>query len=127
MSAANQSPVRLTPAEVGQRIREARLAKGWTHEELARRMNANWRTVQRWQKGELPRLSRLVQLAEVLGVPEGYFIEAEDSVATLNDLRARVDDLAVRVDALARALAALAPAQPAPPPESPEPRRRSTT
>jgi transcriptional regulator with XRE-family HTH domain len=119
--------VRLTPAEVGQRIREARLAKGWTHEELARRMNANWRTVQRWQKGELPRLSRLVQLAEVLGVPEGYFIEAEDSVATLNDLRARVDDLAVRVDALARALAALAPAQPAPPPESPEPRRRSTT
>jgi transcriptional regulator with XRE-family HTH domain len=96
--------MRLTPEEVGRRIRQARLANGWTHEELARRMDANWRTVQRWQKGKLPRLQTLLRLADVLGVPQTYFIEPEDSLANLDDLRARVDELTARVDALARAV-----------------------
>ena len=94
----------LTPESIGLRIREARLAHGWTHEELARRMNVNWRTVQRWQTGKPPRLQTLIRLADVLGVPQGYFVEVEDSVATLNELRERLDELAARVDALARAL-----------------------
>jgi transcriptional regulator with XRE-family HTH domain len=99
--------MRLTPDEVGDRIRAARLLNGWTHDELARRMNANWRTVQRWQKGKLPRLQTLLRLAEVLGVPHSYFIEAEDSLTAVADLRARVDELAAHVEALTRALAAL--------------------
>jgi transcriptional regulator with XRE-family HTH domain len=103
--------VPLTPESVGERIREARLAHGWTHEELARRMNVNWRTVQRWQKGKPPRLETLVRLADVLGVPQGFFVEVDDSVATLNELRERVDELASRVDALSRALAELLPAR----------------
>jgi transcriptional regulator with XRE-family HTH domain len=103
--------VPLTPESVGQRIREARLAHGWTHEELARRMNVNWRTVQRWQTGKPPRLQTLIRLADVLGVPQGYFVEVEDSLATLNELRERLDELAARVDALARAIDALAPAR----------------
>jgi transcriptional regulator with XRE-family HTH domain len=77
----------LTPEEVGQRIREARLARGWTHEELARRVGVNWRTVQRWQKGNPPRLAKLVELADLFGLPHAYFVEPEDSLATLNDLR----------------------------------------
>ena len=97
----------LTPESVGERIREARLAHGWTHEELARRMNVNWRTVQRWQKGKPPRLQTLLRLADVLGVPQGYFVEVDDSVATLHELRERLDELGARVDALARALDAL--------------------
>jgi hypothetical protein len=40
-------------------------------------------------------------------VPQGYFVEVEDSVATLNELRERLDELAARVDALARAIDAL--------------------
>jgi transcriptional regulator with XRE-family HTH domain len=97
----------LTPESVGERIREARLAHGWTHEELARRMNVNWRTVQRWQKGKPPRLQTLLHLADVLGVPQAYFVEVDDSVATLKELRERLDELAARVDALSRALDAL--------------------
>ena len=104
--------MRLTPDEVGERIRAARLARGWTHEELARRMDANWRTVQRWQKGKLPRLQTLLRLADVLGVPHAYFVEAEDSVTTVAELRERVDDLAARVEALTRALRALEAASP---------------
>jgi transcriptional regulator with XRE-family HTH domain len=103
--------VPLTPESVGERIREARLAHGWTHEELARRMNVNWRTVQRWQKGKPPRLQTLVRLADVLGVPHGYFVEVEDSLATYDELRERIDELAARVDSLARALDELLPAR----------------
>jgi len=99
--------MRLTPDAVGERIRAARLARGWTHEELARRMNVNWRTVQRWQKGAPPRLQTLLRLADVLGVPQGYFVDVDDSLTTLDELRARMDDLAARVESLARALDAL--------------------
>jgi transcriptional regulator with XRE-family HTH domain len=107
--------VPLTPESVGERIREARLAHGWTHEELARRMNVNWRTVQRWQKGKPPRLQTLIRLADVLGVPQGYFVGVDDSLATLNELRERLDELAARVDALSRALDALPRARPGTP------------
>jgi len=104
--------MRLTPAEVGDRIRAARLARDWTHEELARQMNANWRTVQRWQKGQLPRLQTLLRLADVLGVPHGHFVEAEDSVATVAELRDEIDNLTARVEALTHAVGALEAAAP---------------
>jgi len=112
---ATNASTRLTPETVGDRIREARLAHGWTHEELARRMNVNWRTVQRWQKGKPPRLQTLLRLADVLGVPDGYLIGNADSLATLTELRERIDDLAQRVDALARTLAELSDAPDAAP------------
>jgi transcriptional regulator with XRE-family HTH domain len=102
--------MRLTPETVGERIREARLARGWTHEELARRMNVNWRTVQRWQKGKPPRLQTLLRLADVLGVPQGYFVESTDSLATLTELRERIDALVERVDVLGQKLAELSDA-----------------
>jgi transcriptional regulator with XRE-family HTH domain len=74
-------------------------------------MNVNWRTVQRWQKGAPPRLQTLLRLADVLGVPHGYFVDVDDSLTTLDELRARMDDLAARVESLAGALDALQPAQ----------------
>ena len=114
----------LDAAEVGTRIREARLAQGWTHEELARRMGVNWRSVQRWQSGQLPRLDRLVRLAEVLHVPQSYLVESEVLGATLRDLRAHLSELSERVDALARAVDELAGARDAPP-AAPAPRRRA--
>lgn len=69
-------------------------------------MGANWRTVQRWQKGKLPRLPTLLRLADVLGVPHAYFVDVEDSPAML-DVLARVDELAARVDTLDRALSSI--------------------
>jgi transcriptional regulator with XRE-family HTH domain len=95
----------LTPEEVGLRIREARIARGWTHEELARRAGVNWRTVQRWQKGNLPRLPTLLRLADILGVPEGHLVEPESSLKDLEDLRRQLDELAGRVEKLTHLVA----------------------
>jgi transcriptional regulator with XRE-family HTH domain len=78
--------------------------RGWTNEELGRRMGANWRTVQRWQAGRLPRLPTLMRLADVLGVPHAYLLEAEEAPVTMNDLRAQVNELTARVNDLTRAL-----------------------
>lgn len=87
----------LAPQEVGARIRKARIDKGWTHDELARAMGVNSRTVQRWQKGVdrhgrsmLPRLRTLQRLADVLEVPSTFFVESEDGVR--EDRLARVEE-----------------------------------
>lgn len=93
--------------EIGARIREARMMRGWTHEELARRMGVNWRSVQRWQKGRLPRVETLRRLAEVLEVPPSYFL-GERGPATLSELRERLAELSVRVERLAAVVSSLA-------------------
>jgi transcriptional regulator with XRE-family HTH domain len=95
----------MTAAEVGDRIREARLAKGWTQAALGSRMGVNERTVQRWQSGRLPRPSTLARLAGVLAVPQAYLVETEDVAETLVDLQGSVAELTVRVESLTRALA----------------------
>jgi transcriptional regulator with XRE-family HTH domain len=94
----------VTAAEVGDRIRDARLAKDWTQAELAARMGVNERTVSRWQSGHLPKPETLVQLAVVLGVPQAYFVATEDVAAALGDLQERVGQLTTRVESLTRAL-----------------------
>ena len=81
----------LAPEEVGARIREVRLAKGWTHERFAAEMGVGLRTVQRWQKGRnpkdgkswLPRLGTLMKLADVLEVPSSFFVESELDAASV--------------------------------------------
>ncbi len=89
----------LAPEEVGERIRQARLAKGWTHERLAREIGVGLRTVQRWQKGRnpkdgkswLPRLGTLMRLADVLEVPSSFLVESELDLASVGDLAQRLD------------------------------------
>src|SRR5947208_5231176 len=96
--------LRATSSAVGERIRQARLEHGWSHEELARRMGVNWRTVYRWQSGRLPRFETLEKLADVLEVQPSFLIQSADAFVTLEDLASRLDDLASRVDELARSV-----------------------
>ena len=98
----------LEPEEVGRRIREARLAHGWTHEELARRMGVNWRTAHRWQSGNLPRLGTLLRLADTLGVPRSFLVDTEDSAAVLENLETRINELAARIEVIASRLETIA-------------------
>jgi transcriptional regulator with XRE-family HTH domain len=91
--------VAMAPEEVGARIREARLAKGWTHERLAMEMGVGLRTVQRWQTGRnpkdgnpwLPRLATLMRLADVLEVSSSSFVESELDAASVADLAERLE------------------------------------
>jgi transcriptional regulator with XRE-family HTH domain len=94
----------VTAAEVGDRIREARLAKDWTQAELAVRMGVNERTVARWQSGRLPKPATLVRLATALDVPQAYFAATEDVAVALADLQDRVGQLTARVESLTFAL-----------------------
>lgn len=96
---------------IGERIRAARRANGWTNEELAARVGVNWRTVQRWQSGALPRVKTLLKLADVLGVPQSYLV-AEAEPPTLPELQRQVAELTRQVELLARALADLEPEAP---------------
>lgn len=99
----------LAPEEVGARIRQARLAKGWTHDELAAAMHVNSRTVQRWQKGRdptsgkswLPRLKTLMRLADVLGVQQSYFVELDDGEPSeIHALREELAEVRAMVQSL---------------------------
>jgi len=59
---------------VGKRLKEARLAHGYSQERLAKKMGITFQQVQKYEKG-LNRIgaSRLWDLAQVLGEPINYF------------------------------------------------------
>ena len=87
----------LSPKEVGARIRERRLALGWTHQQLADKMEVELRTAQRWQEGELPRLATLMELADSMEVERSYFVEEN------GDWFSRVESRLERIEELLRA------------------------
>ncbi len=52
-----------------------RRIKGWTQTDLAERVGAAMFTIQRWEKGTMPRPKALPKLAEVLGVEAGQLFD----------------------------------------------------
>lgn len=69
-------------AEMGGRIRTARLEAHLTIPSIARELGVNERTVSGWQAGRsLPRYEMLVRLADLLGKPLSYFLEGEEIAA----------------------------------------------
>lgn len=113
----------IEPEEVGRRIREAREAKDWTHEQLAREMGVSLRTAQRWQEGVLPRLSKLMDLADRLEVPRSFFVEDEDPQVTLREIRERLEGLEDELRGVRQDLAARLPAAPGAAPARRRPKR----
>lgn len=115
----------LAPEEVGARITAARNKLGWTHEKLALEAGVGLRTVQRWQKGRnpkdgkswLPRLSTLMELADLMGVSRSYFIEDEVPAPVAEWLPPLRAELEAEVQRFRRLVddfeAELKPAQPA--------------
>ncbi len=63
------------PGEIGARIPAARLAKGWTQLAFALEAHVSPATVQRWERGQLPRVTELIRVADVLGVPAEELVE----------------------------------------------------
>lgn len=73
------------------RIRQARLAKGWTQDEFARELGVGVRNVSRWELGQaVPRAKALRRIAEVLGCSVEDLLDAQPDDAEA--ARARVLD-----------------------------------
>ncbi|MCR4297841.1 MAG: helix-turn-helix domain-containing protein [Gallionella sp.] len=52
-----------------ERIKQARLERGWSQEELARRMSVTQPSVAEWESGrKAPHMKNLMRLAKLLGV-----------------------------------------------------------
>lgn len=79
-------------AMLGDRIREARAAKGWKQKHLAAEVEVEPITVSRWERGATtPDLDVLRLVAEATGQPLAYFVAADDDVPPALD--ARVEQL----------------------------------
>ena len=82
---------------LGDRIREARTAKGWKQKNLAAEVEVEPITVSRWERGATtPDLDVLRLVAEATGKPLAYFVA---------DREDRPDDVERRVARLEQSLA----------------------
>jgi transcriptional regulator with XRE-family HTH domain len=90
---------------VGDRIREARAAKGWMQKHLAAEVEVEPITVSRWERGATtPDLDVLRLVADATGKPLSYFVSDPKEEA---DLERRVAALEKTVRRLEQKLAAL--------------------
>lgn len=92
--------------EIGARIEAARRSKGWTQVDLAAQMRVSPSSVQRWERGEVPRVRKLYELAELFELPIEHFIQQEPLVLAHDPGYERVlEELAQIRGDLARLLA----------------------
>jgi len=79
------------PSEIGQRLQAARQKKGWTQLELALEANVSPATIQRWEAGKLPRVRRLMEIAELLGIPADELVESAEATERGEETHAQLD------------------------------------
>lgn len=67
--------------KIGERIKEARLEKKLSREQVARRLGITQQTIEKYEKGEIDiSVRRLIQISNILNVAITYFLirEGED-------------------------------------------------
>lgn len=78
--------------EIGQKIKAARLSKGYTQEELGKLMGVQKSAVAKWECGRVVNIKRsvLLKLSEVLEIPPveliGNFVEEKEKSTTTSEL-----------------------------------------
>lgn len=80
---------------IGDNIKQMRLSKGWSQEELGLKIHITRQTISKWEKGlSVPDAGTVVVLADVFGCWVSVLLESEDSdqLKILNCLLARRDD-----------------------------------
>jgi transcriptional regulator with XRE-family HTH domain len=92
-------------AQLGEKIRTARAAKGWKQKHLAAEVDVEPITVSRWERGATtPDLDVLGLVAEATGKPVSYFVGGEEA-SPAGDSSA-LDNAASRIEAAALHIAA---------------------
>jgi transcriptional regulator with XRE-family HTH domain len=98
----------LTPEQIGSRIAQARVRRGWTQMQFAIEANVSVSTVQRWESGHLPPVRELFRIAPLLGVEPDQLVEVsrDDEVAVIAERVERaVSEAAERLSGEIAALA----------------------
>ena len=68
---------------LGKRLREARLAHGWTQAELARRVGITPQAIQVIERGKVEKPQNLTKLADELGVNPNYLLDGTNRDSAL--------------------------------------------
>jgi len=90
-------------ANIGERIRQLRLEKGWTQETLANLLGVSRLAVARWETGERrPRKKYLDKLAAILGLPMEELLGVElkgkeHSLKVFKSSERQIDPLALQL------------------------------
>ena len=110
-------------ADLGERIRAARAAKGWKQKHLAAQVDVEPITVSRWERGVTsPSIPRLKRIAEVTDTTVSDLVRAPDAQTThgaeLAALREELAETRQLVDRIARAVERLGQTQPSSSPVS---------
>jgi transcriptional regulator with XRE-family HTH domain len=87
-------------AQLGEKIRAARAAKGWKQKHLAAQVDVEPITVSRWERGATtPDLDVINLVAEATGKSVSYFVGGEDAAPAADP--SALDDAAKRIEAAA--------------------------
>jgi ribosome-binding protein aMBF1 (putative translation factor) len=76
-----------TAVRIGERIRAARLQRGFTQAALGKKLGVPYQLVQRYERGEKLTLARLVTIAEVLKVDPYSLVDHTASSAPAHNRR----------------------------------------
>ena len=88
-------------AQLGEKIRAARAAKGWKQKHLAAQVDVEPITVSRWERGATtPDLDVINLVAEATGKPVSYFVGGGEEAAPAVDPSA-LENAARRIEAAA--------------------------
>jgi len=87
-------------AQLGEKIRAARAAKGWKQKHLAAQVDVEPITVSRWERGATtPDLDVINLVAEATGKSVSYFVGGEEPAPTVDP--SGLGDAAKRIEAAA--------------------------
>lgn len=93
-------------ATIGERIRDARTARGWKQKHLAAEVSVEPITVSRWERGATsPDLDVLRLVADATGKPLGFFLEEGERRPDRLPLGGELADAVTRIEAAAGRLA----------------------
>ena len=68
---------------IGERLKQARIKKGYTQEELSEKIDVSVAFLSRVERGDTKiNLARLNQLCELLNVSQGYILDGSNSTST---------------------------------------------
>lgn len=100
MARTKQSNVSLA-TKIGQIIRVQRKAAGWTQAALAEAIGLETETISRMENGlRLPTVEKLVDIADVFGIPVAAFFETADTAARQPEAQLYAEKMRIAVEQL---------------------------